>query len=393
MEYYKSKKDSYCQKEGILKIAVVSHAADTHSGSRAPIELAKAFAKKGHEVFFFAYKEISKTEAIKELKYAKIDVRLIKIPENKLLGKLLPSFALAKDLKRIKPNIISTQAKLPFILGAKLSGIPVAYTYMGTQLDIWLDRIFPSQPNYLDNIINIFLNWLIKLNTIIQLSTTSYIITFSKYCKNELDLLYHKKSSYVFWGSRTDLMAKTQANKTKSNSTIHLLSVSRIVPYKGFHTQIETVNELTPKFPIKLTIIGSYPDKKYLNYLKKIKNQNTQIIVNPSDQILSKYYQSTDIYITCDKFLFFGMPIFEAASFGKPTVAFDFASAKEVVKNHKTGIIVSTKEEFKKAIIKLANSKRERQKLGYNAQKFSKNYTWGSAANFYLKQFKKWQKH
>lgn len=373
-----------------MKIALVSHAVETHSGSRAPIELAKTFVKLGHEVYFYAYSDLSNRQAKNEIESAGVKVILITSPKIKFIGRFLSALKLSASLKKVKPDIISTQATLPFILGAKLSGIPLILTYMGTQQDIWLDKIFPKSPALLDTIINKLLNFAIISSTRLQLMVSDHVITFTNFCSKELNKLYGKKAPYVFWGSIPKTLQNTKTKKQNQNKNIQLLTVSRIIPYKGFHTMIEALNELNPTLAPNLTIIGSNPNKKYLSYLKKIKSKNIKIVLNPSDKVLSGYYQQSDIYVTCDKFLFFGMPIFEAASFGKPTIAFDFASAREVVSNNKTGLIVTSKESLKKAIIKLTRSKSERLRLGNNAKKFSKNYTWENTANFYLKQFKKW---
>lgn len=375
-----------------MKIALVSHAVDTHSGSRAPIELAKAFVKLGHEVFFFAYREISNSKAVKELESAKVKVILIKSPKYKFIGRILSLITLTKELRILKPDIISSHTMLPFILGAKLSGYPIVYTYMGTQLDVWNDKIFPRTPNIGDKLINNALNFLIIISIKVQILISNHVIAFSKYCAKEIYALYDKKAPVVYWGKAPESMLKTKIKKKKSAS-FNLLSVSRITPYKGFHTLIEAVRELEEKFPnLKLTIIGSQPNKNYFSYLKKIKSKNTKILVNPDDQILSKYYQGSDIYATCDRFLFFGMPIFEAASFAKPAIAFNFASANEIIQHNRTGIIVSSKEEFKKAIIKLIKSDKKRLTLGRNALKLNKKYAWENTAAFYIKLFKKWQK-
>src|SRR3989338_3907751 len=165
-----------------MKIAIVAHAADTHSGSRAPIELAKHFVKLCHEVYFYAYSDLSNHQAAKEIESQGINLILIKSPKIKIIGRFIGAFKLTGSLKRIKPDIISTQATLPFILGARLSGLPVIYTYMGTQQDIWLDKIFPKIPTVFDSILNNFLNFITITSTKLQLLLSIHTITFTNYC-------------------------------------------------------------------------------------------------------------------------------------------------------------------------------------------------------------------
>lgn len=371
-----------------MKIAVVSHACDVHSGSRAPIEIAKQFKKLGHDVSFFAYKHLSSKEAIRQIKSATIDLVLIDSPKVKFLGSLLNSINLSKELKKINPDFISAHATLPFLLGCKISGIPIYMTYHGTQQDVWLDKIFPKKATHLDNIINNFLNFLIRQIMRLQLSFADQIITLSSYCSKEIKSLYRKKALFIYWGSAPPHLYR--APKAREGEKLKLLSVSRIVPYKGFHILFSIVKEIT--VPLELVIIGSHPDKKYLTYLKRIKPKNTTIIVDPSDSVLSKYYQKTDIYLSADKFLFFGEPVLEAAEFGVPTIAFNYASASEIINNGITGYVVKTKEEFNTALQKLISSKVQREKMGANAKKLASTLTWEKSAKTYLEIFNKWQK-
>jgi len=373
-----------------MKIAIVAEAVETHSGSRTEIELAKQFVKLGHRVLFYAHYDLSTKEASSELESAGVKVILVKSPKIKIVGKFFGGFSLAKKLKSDWADIISAHTTLPFLIGTKLSGIKVVSTYYGTQLDVWLDKIFPRKPNPLDKIINNFLNLIIKTIAFLQLSIADKIITQTKYCAAELKRLYGKTAPVVFWGDAPPHLLKIQ-NPTKKSSKVNLLSVSRIIPYKGFHILIDMVKELNSQFDnLLLTIIGSHPNTKYLAYLRKIKPKNVEIIIDAPDTLLSKKYQECDIYLTCDKFLFFGLPILEVASFAKPTVTLNYAAVNEVVINGKTGIVALTQKEFKDALIKLIEYPEIRGRLGKNAQRFASEHSWQKCAQDYLKLLTKW---
>ena len=141
-----------------MKIAIVAEAAETHSGSRTEVELAKQFVKLGNEVIFFAHEDPSTKQGKLELQKAKVKLILIKSPNLKFLGKYIGGLRLAQRLRKEKPGIISAHTTLPLLLGAKLSGIKIVSTYYGTQQDVWLDKIFPKHPTALDNLINKFFN-------------------------------------------------------------------------------------------------------------------------------------------------------------------------------------------------------------------------------------------
>ena len=145
-----------------MKIAIVAEAVETHSGSRAEVELAKQFVKLGHRITFYAHHDLSTKQAKVELESAGVKVKLIKSPKIKIIGKFIGGLSLTRMLKRDCPDIISAHTTLPFLIGAKLSGITVVSTYYGTQLDVWIDKIFPKSPSFLDKIINLILNLAVK---------------------------------------------------------------------------------------------------------------------------------------------------------------------------------------------------------------------------------------
>src|SRR4030042_4509140 len=253
-----------------MKIAIVSQACTTHSGSRSVVELAKALAKQNNQVVFYAHFDLSNNYAVSELKSAGVKVRLIKSPQIKFVGKFFGSFKLAKDLRREQAKVISSHTTLPFLIGAKFSGIPIVLTYHGTQLDVWLDKIFPKKPNRVDFLINSTLNFLLKLFTRLQLSMADRIVTISSYCSQELADFYHLKSQFIYWGANPTSFSKP-TKIFKKNKKTYLLSVSRFVPYKGQHHLIKILKDLNFKINnLELTLIGSYPNQKYLHYLKTI---------------------------------------------------------------------------------------------------------------------------
>jgi len=136
-----------------MKIAIVAEAVEIHSGSRAEVELAKQFAKMGHKVIFYAHFKPSTSQAKQELEGAGVKVTLIKSPEIKFIGRFIGALSLTRALKKDQPQIISAHTTLPFLIASRLSGIKVVSTYYGTQLDVWLDKIFPKSP---------FFSWLQK---------------------------------------------------------------------------------------------------------------------------------------------------------------------------------------------------------------------------------------
>jgi glycosyltransferase involved in cell wall biosynthesis len=202
-----------------------------------------------------------------------------------------------------------------------------------------------------------------------------YLYGISEYCSKECLRLYKRKISTIYLG--TTIFTKSKKKTQRSSKKIRALSVSRLVSYKGFHHIIQAVRNL----PITLTIIGSSPNTNYLNYLKSIATSNTKIIINPSDKKLAHFYRLSDIYLSADKFLFFGFPILEAESFSLPVVSLNYAAASEVVLHSKTGLVATNMSEFRSYVIKLIKSASLRQTLGAAGLKHSQTFTWTKTAS------------
>lgn len=135
-----------------------------------------------------------------------------------------------------------------------------------------------------------------------------------------------------------------------------------------------------------MDIIGSSPKKHYLKYLKKIAQKNVQIKLSVSDSALAHLYQQSDLYVTADRYLFFGFPIVEIAFFKKPSIAFDFAAASEIIKNGQTGFITKNSQEMAAKIDYLFENRPVLKQLGKNAfYQANKLFDWHKITQEYVK--------
>lgn len=159
-------------------------------------------------------------------------------------------------------------------------------------------------------------------------------------------------------------------------SVVSLLSISRFVPYKGFDRLIKIVADL----PVTLTIAGSRSNPGYLDYLKKISTPKIKFLTDISDRQLINLYSQTDIYLSADRYLFLGLPILEAATFGIPTVTMAYAAAPEVVIHATTGFVANSELEFKHFLRQLVTNIALRQKLGSNAKRHATKFSWHTFA-------------
>lgn len=362
-----------------MKIAFLIKVLNPCSSSRAPIELAKKLSRH-HQIILFAYKTQLDQECQKKLE--KLGIKVILFND---------SLSLLKQLKAFQPEILSFHATLPFFIGAKLSQIPLIKTYYGTQLNAYLERLIPGQkPSLSHRFLNFLANQYLIASEKIQFKLATEMIAISQYTSQEAKKLYHREIPFVYLGANSEPFKKKKQPKKTHPFTI--LSVSRITPYKGFHLLIQVVNEVQKKInlPLKLIIVGLAEKKNYLKYLNQIKTPDTKILLNLSNEKLAQLYQSCDLYATCDRYLFFGLPPLETALFGKPTLALDFCAASEIIIHGKTGLVAKNLNQFKKFLVQLIQDKSLRERLGQNAKKrVKKEFNWEKTTRTYEKIFKK----
>lgn len=373
-------------------VAVLAEICNLHSGSRAPIELAKFLSnQKGIiKIYFFCFDKNIDKEAVDKLKKASVEIIFLKTVNLSFFEKLKASFSLFNYFKTFKIDLILFSGSLPMFLAAKLLRKPIFTTYYGTQFDAYFEKFIPTySQTLLDKFLNVFFNLLIYISDLIVVKFSDKVIAISKFTAKECSKLFGKKIQFIYSG--VDLKIDKGLAHKKS-SPLRILSISRITPYKNFHLLIQAINtiNLEPRYNIELTIVGSQPKRKYLNYLNKIKKTSTKILLDLDEKSLSKAYQSCDIYVSADRYLFFGFPPIEASIFKKPSILFNYCAAKEIVENNKTGFIVENTDELIDKLKFLTLNRQKILKMGRvayfrNVKKFSLNntaYLYSSLINF-----------
>lgn len=373
-----------------MKIGILTEIINFHSGSRAPLEIARHLSLLGNDVTVYAYSHMLDQRAKKSLIADKIKVKLINKSKNRFLAKQLAAKTLYTLLKNDSPDIATFSGTPPFFIAAKLAGIPVVRIYQGVQFDAFLENKLPNQsPNFLESLVNKLANIVIFAIDLMSFKLSNGVVSISEYAQQEGENLYRRKSDIVIYHGTTPLPNPKIAAKKDQNS-INLVSVSRITPYKGFHKIINALNKITTNKKIKLTIIGSQPKKKYVKFLKLLGRDKLSIVENPTDAKLAKIYQNSDIYVCADRYLYFGLPICEAANFGLPAVSFNYAAANELIIHGKTGYVASDQTEFAHYLRKLIQNPKLRVEMGKKAQKRAQEFfSWSKAAKQYEKLFYK----
>ncbi len=366
-----------------MKIGILTEIINYHSGARAPLELAKYLTKRNHMVTIYAYDLQLDTAAYRDLKKNGVNLVIVKLNPIPQIGRLLATITLLKILRKSHLHAIIFTGTLAFFFAGKLAKIPIIRMYMGTQFDAILEDNVPTHKPLLAQVINILGNLYVLSREVPLTYLSNGFVAISNYAGKEAKRLYKRDVDGTIYLGTTHFQKKT-AKSEKKKDTILLLSVSRITPYKGFHLMIEALQQ-TKKKNIHLIIAGSQPKQQYIKYIKKIGGTYVTILINPTDQELSRLYQQADIYLCADRYLHFGLTIFEAAQFGKPTIALDLGAARELIQHGKTGYVANDLNEFAYYLQKLIEDERLRNKLGYNAMRWSKTFSWEESA-------RKWEK-
>jgi glycosyltransferase involved in cell wall biosynthesis len=138
-----------------------------------------------------------------------------------------------------------------------------------------------------------------------------------------------------------------------------------LVPYKRVDLAIQACNEL--QLPLVVVGKGSEEEK-----LRSMAGPTVRFVGSLTDEALAEYYKN------CLALLFpgeedFGLTIIEAASFGKPVIAYKKGGALETVIEGKTGMFFATQTSAAlKTVLALFNPERFSSKDSIQlAEKFS----------------------
>ncbi|MEK7121829.1 MAG: glycosyltransferase family 4 protein, partial [Patescibacteria group bacterium] len=165
--------------------------------------------------------------------------------------------------------------------------------------------------------------------------------------------------------------SKFQITKNKT-----IVSVGRLVPWKGFGFLIELMKDL-PDW--KLVIIGDGPEMKNLQLL--IANYQLQNRVELTGAVsrekVLEYLSNAKIFILNTSFESFSFQVVEAMSLGIPVITTNIGNLSEIIENGVDGILLepNNKEQFLNAINKLDSDENFRngisQRAKIKAEKFS----------------------
>jgi len=292
---------------------------------------------------------------------------------------------------------------LPAAIACMLRGKPYLLKVVGDYAWEQASQRF-GVTDLLDNFQNHRYSWPVELMRYIEKKVTrraELVITPSAYLKSIVEGWGVKNKIEVIYNSVEDLsnnLTRTDYKKILNIQGDIIVSVGRLVPWKGFDRLIELMPKLVGINDFKLVIIGDGPD------FNKLKAQSDSISCHPRvggdpeinsetkveqavvftgslphSEVL-KYLGAADIFILNSSYEGLSHVLIEAMQMGAPVIATDAGGNPELVENGVTGLLVKYGEpdQLAAAIQKLWQDKEFANRLAANAmikikEKFNKS--------------------
>lgn len=172
--------------------------------------------------------------------------------------------------------------------------------------------------------------------------------------ENKIEVIYNAVEN----GSRLDI-SKEEAKKKVGIKGDIILSVGRLVPWKGFDELRAVMPDLLKENPnFHLVIIGG--DKKV------------------SHEQMPLYFKAADIFILNSGYEGLSHAILEAMSFGTPVIASKEGGNPELIEHNFNGLLVeyNNREQIREAILRLWRDNSLREKFIKNSKEKLKDFTW-----------------
>lgn len=158
-----------------------------------------------------------------------------------------------------------------------------------------------------------------------------------------------------------------------------ILSIGRLVPWKGFVGLIEMMRDVRKKIPnAHLFIIGEGPDRKVLE--EKIKELNLEdcvtLLGKLSQEKLFEYIKASDVFALNTAYEGFSHQLLEVMALGTPMVTTPVGGNAEIVEDRKNGILVpyNDSSSFASAIAELHANEALAQSIVSTAEKTVKKF-------------------
>lgn len=163
-----------------------------------------------------------------------------------------------------------------------------------------------------------------------------------------------------------------------------IVTISRLVPWKGVDTLIQVMPELIKDVgsDLRLVVVGDGPDMSKLRQLARDSGVGDNVVFAgrvPHDEIPA-YLSASDLFVLNTEYEGFSHILLEAMMAGTPVITTDVGGNPELIEDGVNGLLVkpNTPDELKEAITKLLVNDTLRNKFTVNSEARIKQFTWSS---------------
>ena len=231
--------------------------------------------------------------------------------------------------------------------------------------------------------------WQVKLLKFLErwvAKNASVIITPSNYLKSIVEgWKIDPDRIKVIYNSFDGLNFSCNLSKDEAQNKINikgdiLLSIGRLVPWKGFDTLIKIMPELlTKNIRFKLVIVGSGPDEgKLKNLIDALNLKNYVILAGQiSHKDLPCYFRASDLFVLNTNYEGLSHILLEAMHLNLPIITTAIGGNPEIIEHNHSGLLVeyNNRKELKKAIFDLWENKELQKKFQENSKKVLEGFT------------------
>jgi glycosyltransferase involved in cell wall biosynthesis len=222
---------------------------------------------------------------------------------------------------------------------------------------------------------------------------SEYIITPSRYTKDELLRFYHnlhKSKINVIYDSAEVVFHKPK--KVAVPYSAYILYVGQQSGYKNIRRLGEAHQKLLDKYPdLGLVLVGSINEAAKINqeYFKRKRYRNIYYTGRVSDEELAYLYQNAQAYVFPSLMEGFGLPGLEAMEFGAPVVSSNATCLPEVYGKAAEYFSPLDVQDMATKIDKVLSDEGLRKKLVDLGHKQVKKYSWERTARETLAIYRK----
>lgn len=375
-----------------MKVSILGKWPDNLDGGVAvhTVNLIESMSKLEEiDLHFVSFGDKSKTIKMNNTKIVLLKSRWIYY-----VFPILPILKLKSEIKKINPDILQLQGThiSPYLIYTLFSfsefkKIINVYGLMFMELSFNEGNLFNKLHYYASIYIENYV-----------LSHFSNIIVESDYIKRIIDKKTSSRIHVVPDGIETEkieITSNTDAN-IGVEKELDIFLISRLVELKGIDILVESVSILKNKFPeIKVGIAGTGPCLNQLKKLtKELKLENNIFFLGfISEEEKYRYYKSSKIVVVPSRWDCSPISIFEGLGAGKPVVASNNTNS-EILEDYINGLIFES-ENIQDLAVKiefLLENHQLREKMGEDAFKKAKQYSWNNIAKKYLEVYKETMK-